>query len=78
MIARLTTDRAGAAARLLLRRAEHVDEPGSILLTAHPAVKGAISTAMNQELERRTGRQLAWKIDDALAFEGAFAQAISS
>ncbi len=77
MIARLATDRAGAAARQLLRRAEHVDQAGSILLTAHSAVKAAVSSAMLGDLERLTGRQLSWITDDTLAYYGAYAQAIS-
>jgi hypothetical protein len=78
MVARLAFDRAGAAARLLMRRAEQVDLPGTILLTAHPAVKAVISNALFEDLERRTGRQLSWKVDSTLAYDGAFAQAIES
>ena len=67
-----------AAARLLLRRAELVEAPGELLLTAPPAVRATISTAWEAELARRTGRTIRWNEDPALAPQAAFAQAITS
>lgn len=78
LVARLARDRAGAAARRLLRQAEGVEAPGALLLTAHPAVRAAVLPAWEGALARRTGRALRWAEDSALAFAGAFAQALSS
>jgi hypothetical protein len=70
--------RTGAAARLLLRRAEAVSDPGSILLTAHPAVLSSLHEEWLDELGRRTGRQLRTEANPALALEAGFAQAVAS
>lgn len=78
LVARLARDRAGGAARRLLRQAEGVEAPGTLLLTAHPAVRAIVLPAWEQELARRTGRALRWAEDSALAFAGAFAQAVPS
>lgn len=72
----IARDRAGAAARLLMRRAEHVSGPGAILLCAHPAVHGAMTPGWEAELARRTGKVIRWRDDPGLALNGGFAQAV--
>ncbi len=66
----------GAAARLLLRRAEALEGAGAILLTAHPAVQARITPEWQDELSRRTGREIRWATDLGLAIEAGHAQLI--
>ena len=76
LLHRLRSSPAGAAARLLLRRAEQVEVAGALLLTAHPAVIAKLGDAWLTELARRTGREVRLKGDPALALDGGFAQAV--
>ncbi len=76
LLHRMATSRVGAAARMALRRAEAVEEPGAILLTVHPAVKAKLKPEWLDELARRTGREVRVETDPGLAIERSFAQAV--
>ncbi|MBO9499457.1 MAG: ribonuclease [Novosphingobium sp.] len=77
ILQRIAADRAGAAARLLLRRAEAVAGPGALLLSCHPAVGAKLGEEWRAELARRTGRTISVETNPALPLEGGHAQTIS-
>lgn len=76
ILQRLTRQRMAAAARLLLRRAELVDDPGAILLTCHPALKAKLKPEWLEALARRTGREVRTETEPGLAPESGFAQSV--
>ena len=76
LLHRIGQHRVGAAARLLLRQAEAVHEPGKLLLTCHPGVKAKLKPAWLDELARRTGREVAVTSDPGLALSAGFAQSV--
>jgi ribonuclease G len=78
LLHRIAHDPAGSAARQLLRRAERLDDPGVLLLTAHPAVLAAIGTDWREALARRTGRALRWQAEPSLALNGGHAQIVGA
>lgn len=69
-------DAAGAAARLLLRQAELVEEPGALLLSCHPVVEAALRPDWLGALAKRSGREVRVQSNPALALSAAFAQAV--
>lgn len=76
LLHRASHSRTGLITRNLLRQAEEVEEPGALLLTAHPAITAKIKPEWQSELARRTGREIRIKVEPGLALEGAFAQAV--
>lgn len=78
LVARFARDPAGAAARMLLRQAERIAEPGVLHLAAHPAVLRALRPEWVAELARRTGRRIVRDERTGLALTAGFAQAISA
>ncbi len=76
LLHRIARDRSGAAARQLLRRGERLDGAGALLLAAHPAVLAAVRADWRDELSRRTGRELRWQPEPALALGGGYAQLV--
>ncbi|CAH0495856.1 ribonuclease E/G [Novosphingobium sp. CECT 9465] len=76
LVARFARQRSAAAARILLRAAERVAEPGVLLLSAHPVVLDAIKPEWEAELARRTGRTVRRQPEPKLALTGGHAQAV--
>lgn len=77
LVALLARDPAAVAARMLLRRAERVAEPGRLELIAHPAVRRAMRPDWEAELARRTGRDLVWREQPGLALAAVSVQAVA-
>ncbi|MDE2435919.1 MAG: ribonuclease E/G [Sphingomonadales bacterium] len=78
LVARLAQDREGAFARLLLRLAERVDAPGTLLLTAARRVQARVRPEWLDELRRRTGRDMRWSNEDPILIDSISVQAVPS
>ncbi len=76
LLHRIARNRSEAAARLLLRRAEVLEGPGKVELSADPAVLAALADSWLEELTRRTGKELSIRPDPGLALEAPHAQMI--
>lgn len=68
---------AATAARLLLRRAEQIEGAGQIELRGHPAIEAHLRPEWLEELSRRTGKNLCFVADPALAIEAPQAQSVA-
>ncbi len=76
LLHRAAHSRTGVAARLLLRQAEQVQEPGALLLTCNPAVSAHLTSDWQSELARRMGREIRIRPEPGLALDSGFAQAV--
>jgi len=76
LLHRATFQRAGMAARKLLRRAEFLRGPGAVLLSGHPALEAQLKPEWLVELARRTGREVRWEARPGLAIEAPQAQLV--
>ncbi|MFB0613176.1 ribonuclease [Aurantiacibacter poecillastricola] len=76
LLHRAAYNRAGFAARQLLRRAEGLEGAGVIELTAHPSVLERLSEEWLAELRRCTGREVTTRQDNTLAMEAPHAQLV--
>ena len=65
-----------AFARVLLRKAERIAEPGALMLCASDAVRQCIQGAREAELARRTGRMIVWSEDSPDFAEFTAVQAV--
>ncbi len=68
---------ARAAAQLLLRRAEAVNESGMLLLCANPAIEQGLPSGWQTELQRRSGREFRWHWDKSLALSAPYVQTLA-
>ena len=68
---------AATAARMLLRLAERLQGAGAVELSGNPALKPHLRSEFLAELARRTGREVRWRADPALAVEAPHAQLVA-
>jgi hypothetical protein len=76
LLYRATFQRAGMAARKLLRQAEGLQGAGALLLSGHPALEAQLKPEWLAELARRTGRDVRWEARPTLAIEAPQAQLV--
>jgi hypothetical protein len=76
LLHRAAFQRAGMAARQLLRQAEFLQGPGAVLLSGHPSLEAQLKPEWLGELARRTGRDVRWEARPGLAIEAPQAQLV--
>lgn len=76
LLHRATFQRAGMAARTVLRRAERLEGAGAVLLAGHPALEAQLKPEWLAELARRSGREVRWEARPGLAIEAPQAQLV--
>jgi hypothetical protein len=76
LLHRAAFQRAGLAARGLMRRAELLQGAGALLLSGHPALEAQLNPEWLAELARRTGREVRWEDRPTLALEAPQAQLV--
>jgi hypothetical protein len=76
LLHRAIFQRAGTAARKLLRQAEFLEGAGAVLLSGHPALEAQLRPEWLTELARRTGREVRWEARPTLAIEAPQAQLV--
>jgi ribonuclease G len=77
LLHRAAFERAGMAARSLLRRAERLEGIGAIELRGHRAIEAQLRPAWLAELRRRTGREVRLQAEPGLAVEAPHAQLVA-
>ena len=77
LLHRAAFQRSAMATRALLRRAERLQGAGALLLTGHPALQAELRSEWLMELTRRSGREVRWESNPALALEAPQAQLVS-
>ena len=76
LLHRMATARIGAAARMVLRRAEQLVGTGALQLTVHPALQAKLRPQWLEELARRTGREIRIASDPGIAIGAGHAQMV--
>jgi len=76
LLHRAAFERAGTAARALLRLAERLQGAGAVLLSGHPALDAQLRPVWLEQLARRTGREVRWESRSDLAIEAPQAQLV--
>ena len=76
LIETIQADPEAAAARLLLRRAEHLEGAGTTFIEAHPAVVAALRSSWLDKLQKRSGRPVRLSENPSLALSAGNAQIV--
>jgi hypothetical protein len=75
LLQRTAFQRSALVARMLLRQAERLEGAGAVELSGDPALENQLEPWL-PELARRTGREVRWRADPALALDAPNAQLV--